>query len=80
MAGEHDLVKRNQILMLLNRQEPNGDVAPLRTDVTPRLIGTVPADAELAAFDRLEQSLLELPHDNPAAHAIWHACARMMEG
>lgn len=79
MAGEHDLVKRDQILMLLNRQEPNGNVAPLRIDVTPRLIGTIPADAELATFDRLERSLLELPHDNPAAHAIWHACEHIME-
>lgn len=72
MAQENDLVPRNRIFVVLNRQEPGASVAALREDVTPHVLGSVPADDEVARADRTESPLIDLPGDNPAAHAVAH--------
>lgn len=73
MAHENELVSPHHIFMLLNRQEDASNVVPLREDVRPHLLGTIPADDDLAAADRAETPLLALDPDNPALHAVEHA-------
>ena len=72
MACEHELVPRDRIHLVINRQEGELDLSLLPEENAPALLGTIPADAELAAFDRAGNPLTKLPHDNPAAHAVWH--------
>jgi len=78
MAEENHLVDRERIAVVLNRQEEGGAVAPLREDVRPHLLGSVPADAEVARADRASQPLTALPHENPAVHAVAHICDHLL--
>ncbi len=71
MAQEHALVPNDRIYVVLNRQDKDPANAYDTTQI-PRLLGSIPADSELAAFDRAGTSLLTLPSDNPASHAVQH--------
>lgn len=78
MAAENNLVDQGRIALVLNRQEEGGAVAPLREDVRPHLLGRVPADADVARADRASEALIELPHANPAVHAVAHICDHLL--
>ena len=78
MACEHELVSRDRIHLVINRQEGQLDLSLLPAERAPKLLGAIPADAELASFDRAGKPLTGLPHDNSAAHAVWHIIDDLM--
>ena len=78
MAAEHGLVPEDRIHLVLNRQDGQVDVEALRAHGSPNLLGVIPADAELASFDRSGKPLTSLPHENEASHAVWHIIDRLM--
>lgn len=55
-------------------------VAPLAPGVSPHVLGAVPANETVASYDREGLPLFDLPHDNPANHAVWHICEHLVEG
>ena len=78
LAREHELVPQNRVHLVLNRQEGDPDLALLQGASVPKLLGVIPADSEVAAFDRAGSPLTGLAHDNPASHAVWHIVDRLM--
>lgn len=72
MAQENKLVAREHIFIVLNRQEPGARVAALREDVTPHILGEVPADDDVSRADRAELPLVDLPDGNAAVRAVAH--------
>ncbi|MBM6999175.1 AAA family ATPase [bacterium] len=72
MTAETELVDHDDVFLVLNRQEPNVAPAPLRDDVQPHLLGIVPANEGLAAYDRDGRPLTTLPQDNDAVRAVQH--------
>lgn len=78
MAAESELVPEGHFHMLLNRQGPALATAPLREDVTPHLLGTVPASETLAVADRAQRPLTELASDNPACAAVESAIIHLL--
>lgn len=78
MAAENDLVPHGHFHMILNRQVPPLPVASLRADVAPHLLGSVPADDDLAAADREQRPLTDLPSDNAAYAAVEAAMAHLL--
>ena len=53
--------------------------AALRADVTPHVLGSIPEDPELTAFDKEGRPLTELSHNNPAFKAVNHMVAHLLE-
>ncbi|MBR5260406.1 MAG: AAA family ATPase [Eggerthellaceae bacterium] len=78
LAHEHELVPQDRIHLVLNRQDGEVDAAALQGEGVPELLGAIPADAELAAYDRAGEPLTKLPHENAAAHAVWHVIDHLM--
>lgn len=78
MAEQNRLVSHDHVHLLLNRQGEGVPVAPLREDVHPHVLGSVPQDGDVELADRACTPLTGLPHDNPAYHAVCHACARLL--
>ncbi len=78
MAAEHELVAKERIHLVLNRQDADLERTPELPEGSPHLLGLIPADAELASFDRAGKPLTELPHDNAASHAVWHIIDHLM--
>lgn len=78
LAHEHELVSQDRIHLVLNRQDGEVDTAALQGEGVPELLGAIPADAELAAYDRAGEPLIGLPHENEAAHAVWHIIDRLV--
>lgn len=78
IAAEHELVPENRVHLVLNRQEGEVDVASLRVEGSLNFLGAVPADSELASFDRSGKPLTSLPHENEASHAVWHVIDNLM--
>lgn len=78
MAAENSLVPEGHFHMILNRQEPLLEIAPLRDDVTPHLLESVPANHALAAADRAQVPLLDLPSDNSAYIAVQKAMSHLL--
>lgn len=72
MAHENDLVAPERIFVAYNRQEPGAPIVALREDVRPHVLGSIPADEEVARADRENRPLSELAADNEAAHAAAH--------
>lgn len=77
LAHEHDLVPQDHIHLVINRQDPQSDVH-FEPDNIPNLLGAIPADSELASYDRSGEPLTKLPHDNAASHAVWHIIDHLM--
>lgn len=78
MAEENNLVPHSRIFVVLNRQETGASTASLREGVHPHVLGSVPADQAVAAADRAEQPLVNLPDDNPAVHAVSHIVSHLL--
>ncbi len=79
MAAENKLVPHHSFFLVFNRQEERAEPAALRSDVTPHLLGSIPQDPELAAFDKEGRPLTELSHNNPAFKAVNHILAHLLE-
>ncbi len=77
MARVNNVVAAGSIDLVLNRQAPGVPAAPLRDDVIPRYLGSIPDDGSLSVLDREGETLLHLHHDDPAFHAVRDICARL---
>lgn len=79
MAHENDLAPEKDICLVLNRQQEGMPVAPLREDVRPRMLGSIPSSEALATYDREGIPLIGLDHDDPAAQAVWDVVGKLWE-
>jgi CO dehydrogenase maturation factor len=79
MAVESRIARTDQIFLAYSMHRPGMEPAPLREDVTPHAIGTIPSDEELAAFDRQGMPLSGLPDENAAVAAARCICEHLLE-